>query len=646
MTLGFCCPKCKQTLVTETDRYFCKNCNCFYPICDGYTDFLPDVEFYAGEVSQKEMKVLLENLDSLGFNEGLSRFLKQHPSLHDYITDFRRTDWLCHCLSNNNFRCLDIGSGLGNISNLLSKNFKEVYSLEAVKERIEFQKRRYKNSNSKNIKVVRGNALELPFEDNFFDLVICNGLLEWIGMMNTNLDPRDTQLAFLREVKRVLSKNGCLYIGIENRFGIQFFLGARDHSGLKYTSLLPRSLANYLVKRFGQEGGIYGDKSKKKKEKNGYYTYTYSAWGYQSLFRDACFKTKSFWVYPSYNEPLFSGKLEDKIGTKSFLRIFKNTFTKFKIGLSLMTKLDKSIIGLIVKFFSPSFLFYCYKENYPESLEEIISKNTDLKNFTTLSTGNDILYLLYDKNGNSKKAVRLKRFGKNFPTTLSYHDKTKPQSYDESERVWIEDWFSAKEANPLNLEDMIKSINWLFDFQKETSRGIMTKNDIQLEVTKIRDNLTELPHFNSQQYRKLIDDYQTYMESLKIIKTVEHGDFWHGNILIDLKTHQVYVVDWEYYREDGNPFHDLVFLLINGMKISGDNLEEFKTNFYGNGKFTPIMIELKNKINKHFGFEINLHILIPYVILCFIVKRQLERGQFDKSVITYKKMLDFLLSKK
>ena len=643
MTAGFCCPKCKHALVKQTNGYSCQDCKCLYSISKGYVDFLGNLEFYAGEVSQSEMQTLIKEIDALGYEEALHRFLKQNPSLADYITDFRRTDWLCHCLGKNNLRCLDIGSGLGNISHLLSYNFQEVYSLEAVKERIEFQKRKYKNSNRQNITVVRGNALELPFEDNFFDLVICNGLLEWVGVMNTILKPRDTQLSFLREVKRVLSKNGCLYIGIENRFGFQFFLGARDHSGLRYTSLLPRGLASLFVKCFGKKGGIYGDQSLKKKENLGYNTYTYSARGYRSLLQEAGFKFKPYWVYPSYNKPHFSGKLDDKIGMKAFLKNFNYSFIKGKIPLSIIEKLGKTISSLFVSLFTPSFLFYCYKNNPQESVEEIIYRDTNLKNYTTFSTGEDILYLLYDKKGIPVKSLRFKRFGGEFPKKLSFHDKTQP-FLPNTERMWLEDWFSAKTVNPMKLEDMTASIDWLINFQNNNNLTPLTNEDIISEVDKIRNSLENLSHFNKKQCHKWIDNYQSYIETLRINKTAQHGDFWHGNILVDASTHKVIVIDWNYFRKEGIPLFDFVFLLIQGMKSSHFILEEFESNLNGTGRFTPIIIELKNKINKHFGFELQLDILIPYVMLCYTIRKQLERGPNDKWVIYYKKILDFLAS--
>ena len=644
MEEDFLCPKCKQTLVMKSKGYSCHNCECFYPLHDGYVDFIGDVEFYAGEVSQNESQKLINEIDSRGFDEGLSGFLKKYPDLRNYITDFKRTDWLSHCLGKNNLRCLDIGSGLGNISHLLSYNYQKVYSLEAVKERIEFQKRRYKNSNRTNITIVRGNALELPFPDNFFDLVICNGLLEWVGMMNTDLPPRDTQLSFLREVKRVLSKNGCLYIGIENRFGIQFIMGARDHSGLRYTSLLPRKIANFFVRRFSHAGGIYGDKSKKKKEKKGYYTYTYSVWGYRSLFKQAGFHSKDYWVHPSYNEPLFSGKLDDKIGAKSFLINFKSTFNRFKIPISIITKLDKSILGFILSLFSSNFLFYCYKNDCQESVEEIASRNADLQNFTTIGTGNNILFLMYTKDGNPAKVVRLKRFGGDLPDTLITHDKTRPSS-NTIERMWREDWISAMPVNPLNITEMKASVDWLIDFQTKNSPRTMTKDDKILDVNKIRKRISEIPDLDNPRYKKLIERYQTYLESIQINKTEEHGDFWHGNILIDSALHKIWVIDWEYYREEGNPLFDFVFLLLNAIKFASKNPEEIVAHLNGNGKFMPILIELKNKINKFLGFELNLDILFPYVLLCFVIRKQLESGPHNKQVIFYKKLLDSLSSK-
>jgi SAM-dependent methyltransferase len=274
------CPRCKTSLNPGIKSYDCNHCHKSYLIHDGYVDFLGQVDdFYAGEIPQNDMRELIKEIDSLGYSEALKRLSLKEPYLKSYIEDERRGDWICHCFggrrNNNNRRCLDIGSGLGNLSEMLSHYYDRVYSLEPVPERIEFQKRRFKNSNINNVTIVRGNALDLPFPNDYFDLVVCNGVLEWVGIMNTDRPPREVQLSFLREVKRTLSDKGCLYIGIENRLG---------------------RAANFLVKRYGRSGGMYHDTSSRenKKEWRGYRTYTYSIIGYNSLFRKAGFKFKSY----------------------------------------------------------------------------------------------------------------------------------------------------------------------------------------------------------------------------------------------------------------------------------------------------------------------------------------------------------------
>jgi SAM-dependent methyltransferase len=639
MAAIFCCPRCKESILTKPNGYFCQNCATFYSLGDGYVDFIGDIEFYAGEVSQQEMKTLIDDIDSLGYNEAITDFFKHNPRLQDYITDARRADWICHCLGKNNFRCLDIGSGLGAISELLSYNYQEVYSLEAVRERIEFQKRRYKNSNRSNIIIVRSNALELPFQNNYFDLVVCNGVLEWIGMMNTKLPPREAQLSFLYEIRRVLSDKGCLYIGIENRFGFPFLLGAKDHSGLSYTSLLPRNVANFVVRKFGYSGGIYGDKSKKQKEKRGYYTYTYSILGYSSLLRQAGFKFKPYWVFPSYNNPNISGKLDDKIGLKGFIRYIRNTTTRFKIVLLILEKMDKSILGLSASLFTPSFLFYCYKNQFEESFDNIIANNTLLENYIVLSEGSRIKYILYDKKGEPSKVVHLKRYGYHLPSTIALHDKTSPDIADPSERAWVEDWIPGKILNPLKFDEVQMAIEWLINFQNKTHLFPMTKNDIALEVNSVRRDLLQLPDLNTLQYRRLVDDYELYVGSLNVDKTAEHGDFWYGNILVDSTGCQINVIDWEYFREKGDPFYDFVFFIITAVQLSSGSAEEFISIINGSGKFNPIMRKLQDRINSHFGFELNLGKLIPYTMLRFIVRKQLERGVHDKTVVQYKNIL-------
>jgi aminoglycoside phosphotransferase (APT) family kinase protein len=142
----------------------------------------------------------------------------------------------------------------------------------------------------------------------------------------------------------------------------------------------------------------------------------------------------------------------------------------------------------------------------------------------------------------------------------------------------------------------------------------------------------------------LLDDYELYVGGLNIDRTSEHGDFWYGNILIDSKRHEVNVIDWEYFREKGDPFYDFVFFIITAIQLSSGSAEEFISNITGSRKFNPIMRKLQDRINSHFGFELNLGKLVPYTMLRFIVRKQLERGMHDRTVIQYKKILNLISS--
>jgi hypothetical protein len=277
-------------------------------------------------------------------------------------------------------------------------------------------------------------------------------------MNNTDRPPREVQLSFLREVKRVLSDKGCLYIGIENRFSLGYMLGVPDHSGLRYTSLIPRSMANFLVKRYGRSGGMSRDTSNRENEKEwrGYRTYTYSIKGYNSLFREAGFKFKSYWAFPSYDEPLFSARLNDSVALKGFVQYIgpgsvqyigshRRMFEKI---FSIIEKFDSRILSLIANAITPCFLFYCYKNDIQESIDDIITDAAQLTSYCTTGDGHNIRYLLYNTDGGGGgggggtplKVAQVRRYSNEIPQVIPFYNKEAPSAKQPQERIWFEDW--------------------------------------------------------------------------------------------------------------------------------------------------------------------------------------------------------------
>jgi ubiquinone/menaquinone biosynthesis C-methylase UbiE len=120
---------------------------------------------------------------------------------------------------NEDATALDIGSGYGAITHALARAAKEVYSVEAIPERVEFTSIRLQQVGLTNVRLIQGSATELPLRENVFDFVVVNGVLEWVGEWDLGAPPKEVQLRFLRKVHRMLKPGGVLLLGIENRIG-------------------------------------------------------------------------------------------------------------------------------------------------------------------------------------------------------------------------------------------------------------------------------------------------------------------------------------------------------------------------------------------------------------------------------------------
>ena len=198
-------------------------------------------------------------------------------SLTKYLTDSRRLLFIPLLSLKSNSKILDLGAGLGSISYQLAKRNPscDVYAFDKTLEGLLLLKVIKEQEKLKNLQIARVDALEIPQDDSYFDIVMLVGVLEWVGSSTAGMNPIEAQNSVLREAYRVLKPGGQLLVGIENRFGHQYLRGTLDHSGLPYTSLMPRYFANWYTKfRLGCE----------------YRTHTYSEHGYRKLLAEAGFK--------------------------------------------------------------------------------------------------------------------------------------------------------------------------------------------------------------------------------------------------------------------------------------------------------------------------------------------------------------------
>jgi ubiquinone/menaquinone biosynthesis C-methylase UbiE len=301
------------------------------------------------------MKEVNEFACNHGWRRALDHYVRQdYPHIYQYVLDYGRADFAYLAPLNKQSVILDVGSGWGTLSCLLAERVGAVYSLESVRERIEFLTIRAEQEQIKNIQPIQASFLELPVPEKCLDLVILNGVFEWIGIADDSKSPDELQLMVLHKLYDCLKPGGSLYIGIENRFGYNYFLGGKDHSDLPYTSLMPRWLADNIMAAKGKGSRRTGQ------AKGAYRTYTYSYWGYKSILEKAGYTSvKRYLVFPDYNHPSYIVPAENLNAFRYMVNQLYSGDTRKQQVLHKLVRITAPF-GL-QKIFSPCFGIYAKK---------------------------------------------------------------------------------------------------------------------------------------------------------------------------------------------------------------------------------------------------------------------------------------------
>jgi ubiquinone/menaquinone biosynthesis C-methylase UbiE len=293
------CPSDHADLDDDGARLRCSRCSKVYR-ADGTAliDFVGGSDYYWGEIPQEQMERVLEHARRHGYESAIDDLLGKEidPSYRTSLREPTRVDWRLQLGMTKKHSALDVGSGWGRLGFALAEHIGHLYSLEYVPQRLEFQKIMHEQRRSANITLMRGSFLDLPFKPASLDWVIFNGVFEWVGLAGSD-DPEQMQRAVLDRAFDIVKPGGHVAIAIENRWGINTFFGAIDHSGMPYTNLMPRRIADWWVRR--HEARLRNDASSQ-----GYRTYTYGLDGYLGLMRDAgADQSKGWALLPHYNTP-------------------------------------------------------------------------------------------------------------------------------------------------------------------------------------------------------------------------------------------------------------------------------------------------------------------------------------------------------
>lgn len=179
----------------------CKNCGHVY-------NHLTDYEVYNLEryYSEEYAPLNLNPVATCALRPGSNSFfsLKRYAELYKLIELY----------VNKDSKILDVGCALGGFLGFLKeKGHKELYGIDVIEEYVEL-------SNNKNIEV--GSVYDIPFDDNFFDVIVLDHVLEHLVDLKS----------VIKELKRVLSREGFLLIGLPDasRYdNMIFWFTIREH---------------------------------------------------------------------------------------------------------------------------------------------------------------------------------------------------------------------------------------------------------------------------------------------------------------------------------------------------------------------------------------------------------------------------------
>ncbi len=124
-------------------------------------------------------------------------------------------------------KILDIGTGAGVIASELGKTSKKTYSVDVVDERIIKKNFVFKKTTDEN----------LPFKDNEFDIIVSNHVMAHVNNGDMHL----------KEIKRVLKKDGIVYLSMLNRLW-----PLEPNFNLLFLSWLPSKIADSYVRVLGK----------------------------------------------------------------------------------------------------------------------------------------------------------------------------------------------------------------------------------------------------------------------------------------------------------------------------------------------------------------------------------------------------------
>lgn len=147
-----------------------------------------------------------------------------------------------------NSSVLEIGCGMGAITNMLCEKCADVTAVELSRKRATATLLRCRDK--ENLEIIVGNLNDIRFQKKY-DYITLIGVLEYQGSYTESDNPYKD---FLKKIKELLKPDGKLLIAIENQYGLKYWCGAReDHTGIPFEGINQYRISNKKVRTFSKE---------------------------------------------------------------------------------------------------------------------------------------------------------------------------------------------------------------------------------------------------------------------------------------------------------------------------------------------------------------------------------------------------------
>ncbi len=199
-------------------------------ICINY-DYYKGTDLYSDGDVEEDLLELVQKHDESEFDM-LIKKTKKWPLLY-HLSTIRHNvlEWF---VFDKDKTVLEIGSGCGAITGCLSEKCAQVTCVELSKRRSLINA--YRNQKRDNIEIYVSNFEDFQKNNHRkFDYITLIGVFEY---SDNFIDSAQPALDFLKEIKKLLKKDGKLFIAIENKFGLKYWAGCKeDHLASFFTGI-------------------------------------------------------------------------------------------------------------------------------------------------------------------------------------------------------------------------------------------------------------------------------------------------------------------------------------------------------------------------------------------------------------------------